>query len=358
MSLCYVRVHCYVTPEQLTKAFIDAYGFSSRLLAGLSKRLGASIAFTDLGRVVLPPYAAFVAVAECLRRERVETVVNGDALLPSCIPVTADVLAIPWEQGLSLKTSTKEAYQAYHPGLKLLLELIPTHSAFEKKRTDPRMPVGVVELPLYEVRDPAFGLQQKGLLRVAVPAQLGRYDVDEIQLRLVQQMQNCVPQIADYVCEELEATLHSKELDQRIAAFQTRAKSLQAPAIAAISDFDPSQGRELAGLLDNLCSELRSAAQEAEQATGLLQQVCTHQGMQAYLQLKPTHAGRTGVVLTNAQVTPVPALTIDFQDLTGNYTGSQEVTDLNPGESRVLLEISALEGRRLVLRETGQVLEV
>lgn len=358
MSLCYVRVHCYVAPEQLTRAFLDAYGFSCRLLAGLSKRLGASVAFVDLGRVVLPPYAAFVAVAECLRREKVETVVNGDALLPGCVPVTADVLAIPWEQGSSLKTTTKEAYRTYHPGTPLLLELIPTHPAFEKKRIDPRIPVGIVELPLYEVGDPAFDLQQKELLRVAVPAQLGRYDVDEIQLRLIQQMQNCVPQIADYVYEHLEATLQSKELDQRITAFQTHAKSLQAPETAAIPDFDPSQGRELAGLLDSLCSELRSAAQEAEQATGLLQQVWTQQDIQAYLQLKPTSAGRTGVVLTNAQITPVPALNIDFQDLTGNYMGSQEVTDLHPGESRVLLEISALEGRRLVLRETQQVLEV
>jgi len=358
MSLCYVPVHCYLTPEQLTRAFLDSYGFASRLLAGLTKRLRTRVGFGDLGKVVLPPYAAFVAVAECLRRERVQVVVDGEALVCGCVPVTADVLAVPWEQGRVLRDLVKEAYVSYHPGCELLLELIPTHPAFEKKRIDSRFPVGVVEVPLHAVTNPAFDLQQKQLLHVSVPSPLGRYDVDEVQLRLMQQLQKSVPRLADYVFEQLEETLKSKELEQRITDFQTRAKSLSVPETAAVPGFDWSQGQELARRMENICLELRSDAEKAEDTIANLQQIWTHSEMQAYLQLKPTNSGHLGVVLTCAQEHPLPKLNIDFEDMVGTYLGSEEVLNLNPEESRVLLEVTEWQGRRIVLRETGQKLEV
>lgn len=358
MSLCYVPVHCYLTPDQLTSAFLDAYDFATRLLAGLTKRLRTRVGFGDLGKVVLPPYTAFVEVAECLRREGVQISVNGDALVCGCVPVTADVLAVPWEQGKSLIDRMKEAYVPYHPGSQLLLELIPTHPAFEKKRIDPRLPVGVLELPLYAVTDIGLDLQQKQLLQVSVPTPLGRYDVDEIQLRLMQQLQKCIPQLADYVFEQLEETLKTKELEQRISDFQARAKSLSVPETVSVPDLDLSPGQELTRQLDNFSLELRSDAEKAEDAAAALQHVWTQNEIQAFLQLKPTFSGNLGVVLFSAQESPLPALNIDYEDMTGTYIGSQEELNLSPGENRVLFEVTEWQGRRIVLRETGQKLEV
>lgn len=356
MSLTYVPVHCYMTPEQLTSPFPSVDDFTDRLLEAVSRRLQGNVTLADVGKVIVPPYLAFVSFAEKIRRAGVEVVTNGDAIEAGCMPVTGDVLAVPWESGPSLKATIKEACI---PGNPLLLEFIPNHPSYGKRHIDPKFPIRPVDFPLYPCADPAMDLQHKQLIHVKVPTPLGRYDVDEIQLRVMRDMKRCVPEVAGYVAEQLQESLANKDLEQRFERFQAKAKEITPRETTQIPDIDPIPAQELIGQLNNFSLQLHLFSEETKRTSAAIDDLWTPRELQVYLHLQSPEPGLTKVVITSAHFTPLSNLTLDtFQLPTGDYISSQEILDLLPGENREVFPLERGYHYRLTLRETGQALEV
>lgn len=239
----FLSVYCCVPASSLqelpTESVVDAF------FSALSSKFPAPTLWESVRRVTVPEFPCFGPVAEAMRNEGKAVTIDAE-------------LTLDCEQWMDQR---QEEIARNHGNKQLALTLFPGKPTPSLKSS-----AQFIEVPLFPTLQPQAG--RKEWVKVAVPSDLGRYDIDEIQVKLATDMSKSLPEIAKFACDSISSALDNGELKRRLEAFTkaVRESTEQAHLEANLVEI-PSVGPLVITQLRQLSDRISQSTTEIERFT-------------------------------------------------------------------------------------------